>query len=217
MDAELLERTLSRRSGLLRGAKAAFVAPAVVAALRSGVAFADSGSGHRGSGNSGSGGDDHSSGDHGTGDQRTPEVAGVQTANQVATATQTHTATGTATHAEVDGLNALFSGQLKSLPLANTSNDSDNKGAAFFFGANGLTSRIFVRFKRLQRSTTYRLVYLTSGDPVSLVQFTTNPGGAHRSVTTVNNLNLAFASLTFVLQRLDGSTWTSVAQLVKHA
>jgi hypothetical protein len=40
---------LTRRGGLTKGARLAFVAPAVVAGLRAGVVHADSGSGHQGS------------------------------------------------------------------------------------------------------------------------------------------------------------------------
>jgi len=62
-----INKMLSRRGGMVTGAKLAFAVPAIVAGLRGGVALADSGSGRTGTrGNVGS---------------RTPAVAGARVAN----------------------------------------------------------------------------------------------------------------------------------------
>jgi hypothetical protein len=118
---------------------------------------------------------------------------------------------------QVEGLNSLFSGSLKSVHDL-----TESRGAVYFFGLNGAVSRIFLRLKKLQRGTAYRLAYSVNGtatapnDQVALVQLTTNGNGGFRQVVAVNNLSLNFAGLTFFLQRLDGSNWTDVLQLVQH-
>jgi hypothetical protein len=196
MNTDILTNVINRRSGLVNGFKAAFAAPAVVAALHTGVAYADKGTKQKGSKNTG------------THTGTNVEVAGVQTGT--GTNTGTNTATGTSTRAELEGLNVLLSGNLATLPGLN-----NVLGSLHLFGLNGVVSKLLVRIRGLERKTLFQLVFRTSTGSTTVVQLSTNGSGKFHKVLSVN-LNLAsFTDGVFVLQQFDGTKFVDALQLVK--
>lgn len=199
MTQSLLEMTVGRRTGLIQGAKLAFAAPAVIAALRSGVAHANSGSGEH--------------------DVQTNDAQDVSSAS----ATNTHTATGNSTRVEVAGLQTQCSGAIKPANLVSSNSkdkrdrdrhgeDSIQRGAIHIFGDNGVATKCFVRMKQTQANAVYRVVVLSDSiqnNQVELARCQVDHAGDFRAVLPIRNVVLPINNGRLkgqcVLQRQVGS------------
>ena len=167
----------TRRFTLGSSLKLAFATPAVVAALQSGVAHADSKGGSKGT----KGTRAHDTGTHtGTGAHNVTD-ANKQTGTST---TPSHMGTGTGTLPEVAGLQQLFSGKVRRL-----SGDVDRlkHGSLKLFGVNGQATRLFVRLKDAASNVQYRVVHVaTNGAVTVLGVVTSNNSGDFRGVLTLN-------------------------------
>lgn len=192
-------RPTNRRGGLVAGAKLAFAAPAVVAALSAtGVASASGGSG-RGKGRGR--GRDHDSDRH---DRRVihtvqtvqpncacptgaAKVKHVRLDHDTGTnATFSHTGTDDTVRAHTANLDCALDAKLATVVNTNAKLD---RGGCKLFTTDGVARRVFVRMKKAHANTMHRLLFVAhDGSPFVLANFRTNGNGDCRLVADVQQV-----------------------------
>jgi hypothetical protein len=151
------------RGGLARGAKLAFVAPAVIAALRSGVAFADSPA-HSPS--------DADSSPHSPAHVSPAHVSPAHAAN-----------TNNVNAANLQGLRNLL--RVGLCPNSGTT----GSGSVQVLGTNNTASAVLVSLQQVRPDSTLALIFTPAGSgDVNLGQFTTSSATGNQSTVNFSQL-----------------------------